>query len=539
MSKNIVVCSDGTGNTAIKGRGTNVFKLFEAVDLNGHKTDPRLTPQVAIYDDGVGTENFKPLKILGGAFGYGLARNVRQLYRELVRIYDPGDQIYLFGFSRGAFTVRTLAGMIHSCGILDIQKIETNDALHEAVDKAYDTYRKRYRTELSKLLRPERPDEVNKEFAEFRMQHSIKPEVKIRFLGVWDTVDAVGSPLHISDFINLTVHRFKFPDPCLNDSVLKACQALSIDDERLSFHPVLWANDPRIKQVWFAGVHSNVGGGYPKQGMSLVALDWMMQQASVNDLRFLPEDRELYREHANVDDKLYNSRSGVGIFYRWLPRDMKKLCEAAKVKPSIHISVLERIAHGTEDYAPGNISTRADVVITSTGDSVLDVALLNRAAAVQKVINASSTDSLLDKVRGQIRLGRLSYVLYVLFVAATVAILAITDAGPNATALEVLKRLIALIGNVVSLQFGAIYENAKPMLVHPMRPAFLGAGFLLSFALARIVDHTLGSNFSQFWHGEQQKLRLALKTVNDRARAHRSHLQTEHQKSFAAPKREA
>src|SRR4029077_18642001 len=87
MAKRIVVCSDGTGNTAIKGRGTNVFKVFEAVDLNGHRLDTSLTPQVAIYDDGVGAEDFKPLKLLGGAFGWGLSRNVKHLYRELARVY--------------------------------------------------------------------------------------------------------------------------------------------------------------------------------------------------------------------------------------------------------------------------------------------------------------------------------------------------------------------------------------------------------------------------------------------------------------------
>ena len=90
MSKNIVICSDGTGNSAIKGRGTNVFKLFEAIDLNGHKTQPELTPQVALYDDGVGTENFKPLKIFAGATGFGLSRNVKQLYKELVPICGGG-----------------------------------------------------------------------------------------------------------------------------------------------------------------------------------------------------------------------------------------------------------------------------------------------------------------------------------------------------------------------------------------------------------------------------------------------------------------
>jgi uncharacterized protein (DUF2235 family) len=110
--KNIVICSDGTGNTAIKGRGTNVFKLFEAIDLNGHRTDPHLVPQLAYYDDGVGTEKHKLVKILTGATGYGLGRNVKDLYKELSRVYDPGDpardeppdRIFLFGFSRGAFT---------------------------------------------------------------------------------------------------------------------------------------------------------------------------------------------------------------------------------------------------------------------------------------------------------------------------------------------------------------------------------------------------------------------------------------------------
>src|SRR5262245_56889357 len=124
MAKNIVICSDGTGNTAILGRGTNVFKLFEAIDLNGHRTDPHLVPQIALYDDGVGTERFKPLKIFAGMTGFGLSRNVKQLYKELVRVYDPGDRLFLFGFSRGAFTVRTLAGLITTCGMVDIAKLD-------------------------------------------------------------------------------------------------------------------------------------------------------------------------------------------------------------------------------------------------------------------------------------------------------------------------------------------------------------------------------------------------------------------------------
>ena len=118
MAKNIVICSDGTGNTTSKGRGTNVFKLFEAVDVHGHRSNPGLTRQVAFYDDGVGTEPWKPVRLLTGALGLGLSRNVKELYADLARAYEPDDQIYLFGFSRGAFTVRTLAGLIAFCGII-------------------------------------------------------------------------------------------------------------------------------------------------------------------------------------------------------------------------------------------------------------------------------------------------------------------------------------------------------------------------------------------------------------------------------------
>ena len=100
MSKNILLCSDGTGHSALKGRATNVFKIYEAIDLNGHKFEKTLQQQVAFYDDGVGTESFKLLKLLGGAFGWGLSRNVRELYTALSKCYEPGDHIFLFGFKK-------------------------------------------------------------------------------------------------------------------------------------------------------------------------------------------------------------------------------------------------------------------------------------------------------------------------------------------------------------------------------------------------------------------------------------------------------
>ncbi len=455
MPKNIIICSDGTGNSAIKDRGTNVFKIFEAIDLNGHRVDPTLDPQVAFYDDGVGTESFLPLKLLGGAFGFGLAKNVRDLYMDLVRVYDPGDadtpadRIYLFGFSRGAFTVRTLAGLIAKCGVLDRSKLPTTDALRSAVRKAYGTYRRSYRTLLGSVLnqilvtlRLRGPDADA--MAGFKQAHGVPGDVRIRFIGVWDTVDAVGGPFHTSDVINAVIHRFKFPDQILSDKVDQAAHALSIDEARAAFGPVLWEAKPNIEQVWFAGVHSNVGGGYPKQGMSLVTLDWMMQKAQQNGLRILADDRKNYWEHGNVDDKLYDSRAGVGVFYRWKPRNMQKLWadQKAGTLPPIHLSVLERIAHGTDGYSPGTLAPAVSVTFTSTDDLKQNEALMVRAEAAKSALDQAfaRSGSDLQKARGTVFIGRIAYYIYVLCCLVTILAASVPpDAGSRRNPWTVLK----------------------------------------------------------------------------------------------------
>src|SRR3954464_3283226 len=203
MPKNIIICADGTGNTTVKGRGTNVFKLFEAVDGNGHRSDPRLTPQVAIYHDGVGTEVYKWVRIVAGATGWGLSRNIKQLYGELARVYEPGDRIYLFGFSRGAFTVRTLAGLITTCGILDVSKPEysTNASFWRAIRAAYQAYRQKYQTRLSRMLHGKLTPDADALRREFSVEIRGFPspaEPVIEFIGVWDTVDAVGLPFRLA-----------------------------------------------------------------------------------------------------------------------------------------------------------------------------------------------------------------------------------------------------------------------------------------------------------------------------------------------------
>lgn len=515
MAKNIVICSDGTGNSAIKGRGTNVFKVFESVDLNGHRTRPELCPQVGIYDDGVGTEDFKPLKIFAGATGYGLSRNVRQLYKELVRMYDPEDRIFLFGFSRGAFTVRTLVGLIAACGILDIRRYSTAGELDRAVQETYRVYRKSYRTELARLFLGEPDTSV---IGRFRADHCHPCEVPIRFVGVWDTVDAVGLPFHLSDFINMVFYRFKFRDHRLTKLVERACHALAVDDERHSFHPLLWREDEgdagRIEQVWFAGAHSNVGGGYPKQGMSLVALEWMLRKAEGAGLRLLAADRALFYDHANVDDKLYDPRSGLGIFYRWKIRDIGEICRRHSVKPAIHLSVLERVAHGTDDYAPGNLPANAEVVITPTDSPDQETSARKRAQAVQAVFRSAYAGeaSLLPRVRTAIIVGLASYYLYV----GTTLFVLVAIASPDGLASllhpwTVLKGAALFVFHLLSLQLGAVAESISHLTMSPGLLGLAVGGFLLAYVLMLYADRRMSAVFSQFWYDVHPQLRRALK----------------------------
>jgi uncharacterized protein (DUF2235 family) len=497
MPKNIIVCSDGTGNTAIKGRGTNVFKLFESLDLVHHRVDPSLTPQVAFYDDGVGTQTFKPLKIFAGMTGFGLSRNVKQLYKEIVRIYDPGDRIFLFGFSRGAFTVRTLAGFIANCGLINAAALSTASELNSAVERAYGIYRQRYRPKLWEMLFG-KPD--TSKTMTFKKTWCHDCEARIKFIGVWDTVDAVGLPFHLADVLNALIYRFKFPDHRLSQSVDHACHALSIDDARHSFTPLLWDESQettnRIEQVWFSGAHSNVGGGYPKQGMSLVALDWMMSAAERAGVRFLEGDRRFYSEHANVDDKLYDPRSGLGVFYRWKPRDLFAICRKANVKPKLHLSVLERVAHGTENYAPGNLPFDESVTATSSPHYSLEL-LEQRARNLEHVLHeVQDSESLLPDVKRAILAATVSYFIYV---AVWMFIL-----------ISLVWALLAALG------------VAAPLMSSVGLLAIALGGFGLAYAMQIFADRTMTRLFSRFWHDVQPQLREALKDARRAVKERRS-----------------
>jgi uncharacterized protein (DUF2235 family) len=370
MAKNIVVLSDGTGNSAAKLWKTNVWRLYQALDLADGK-------QIARYDDGVGTSSFKPVAVLGGALGYGLKRNVIALYCFLCRHYKDGDQIYAFGFSRGAFTIRVLAAMVTSQGLVPWTGSESE--LQRNAKAAYRSYRYGYGT-LNNLilvwpLRKLRDGIValrnalrgHEPYGSVR-ERNAKP--KIHFLGLWDTVDAYGLPLYeMTRAVHLFFWPLAFPNRDLSDRVNRACHALAIDDERTTFHPLLWNEDKepqvgsiqkeKLSQVWFAGMHSNVGGGYPDDAMANVPLKWIMGEAERSGLQFKakPNAAEEIESDENLRGRMYDSRHGTGGYFRYGPRKIEYLCDdridhVFVKRPKIHESVLERIKTGTDGYAP-------------------------------------------------------------------------------------------------------------------------------------------------------------------------------------------
>jgi hypothetical protein len=182
----------------------------------------------------------------------------------------------------------------------------------------------------------------------------------VRFIGLWDTVSAYGMPIaELRPAINWLFWPMNFSDLELSEKVDRACHALSLDDERTTFHPILWdetreMDQKRITQVWFAGVHANVGGGYPEDQLSLVSLDWMMRQAQDNGLLLQDSCIERISHEKSSFGRIYNARAGFGVFYRYSPREIKIPCEPSgrPVMPIIHGSVIARMARGADAYVP-------------------------------------------------------------------------------------------------------------------------------------------------------------------------------------------
>ena len=256
----LIVCFDGTWNTPDSGSNpTNVVKILRAIRDDGG--DAR---QVTFYDKGVGTGGVCD-KVTGGAFGAGLTANMIDGYRFLANNWQSGDEIYIFGFSRGAYTARSLAGFLGLCGM--ISPLYLGWGLQSAID----IYRK---PELS-------PDQ--KQSAIDALNIDRERSARIRCIGVWDTVGALGIPGDLGrNFLSKDMY---FHNVQLSGKVDVALHAVAIDEKRDEFSPTLWVNDTGsvpanqvVEQVWFSGVHSNVGGSYRDAGLSDIALDWMIKR---------------------------------------------------------------------------------------------------------------------------------------------------------------------------------------------------------------------------------------------------------------------
>jgi hypothetical protein len=394
--RNIVLLSDGTGNSSAKLNKTNVWRLYQALELEDGT-------QLAFYDNGVGTSGFKPLRILGGAIGLGLARNVRDLYRSLCQHYrapdenHAGDRIYVFGFSRGAFTARILVDLITSCGILDLTKsvprrgfiasrtsqvpLSTDEGLVRGVELAYKAYRRKYTAPLFARVYRILRDKVFGAVPDthtFRQSYSYASDEPIEAVGVWDTVSAYGLPVEeMTDLIDKLFFKLRFEEHNLNHKVRHAYHALAIDDERQSFRPLLWNENgeespERIQQVWFAGMHSDVGGGYPNGALALHSLNWMInalkrKPGAPDGLVFSDQALERVLHSAATTAPMHDSRSGVGVYYRYKPRIVADLIQDHRQNvyiktPKIHDSVLTRIALDSEGYSPPALPLTYEVI---------------------------------------------------------------------------------------------------------------------------------------------------------------------------------
>lgn len=390
MPKNIALFSDGTGNSSATLFKTNVWRLYQALDLSG-------PDQIAYYDDGVGTSSFKPFAILGGGLGLGLKRNVKQLYAFLSSNYEPGDRIYAFGFSRGAFTIRVLVDLVHDQGLA--KKDGTEAELWRDVNDKWWAYRKRARTRILGKVRTWLFGR------RARSEEATDPGIKFAFLGLWDTVDAYGLPVdELARAWDYCVWPLSMDDRVPLASIEKAFHALSIDDERNTFHPVLWTetgeprnetsarlDDERISQVWFAGMHANVGGGYSDDSLAYVSLRWIMDEADRRKLRFQPGEFAKVRAAVAPNGPIFDSRHGLAGYYRYNPRKIEKLVaddfnEVSIARPKIHESVFERLRSGGDRYAPIVLPAKYAVVKAngSIANTVIESASQSQAREAEQ-----------------------------------------------------------------------------------------------------------------------------------------------------------
>lgn len=360
MAKNLVFCADGTWNgpdvdddddgTPDK---TNVLKAFGRLSgalTPGYKpTDPEQEKaateggtlvQHAKYLHGVGHSHSLIRKLLGGGVGAGIERRIIRGYTYLSRNCAPGDRIYLIGFSRGAYTVRTLAGMVATVGLLNPAKLDLSNK-RKAYRYGVTAWSRYRRTLVNRFTRTQKAYE--------RLGFPVSkagwvPDVPIRAVGVWDTVGALGMPVYRLKS-GRRLEAYRFANHALSPKVQSAFHALSVDERRADFTATLW--DPRdgMEQVWFAGAHADVGGGNPatQSRLSNIALTWMLQKLEGAGMRITDDGAGLPRDAAAKMHEPWNE--GV---WRKLAKADRKIPRA----PRFHASLYERKDILGDAYSP-------------------------------------------------------------------------------------------------------------------------------------------------------------------------------------------
>ncbi|WP_036026242.1 T6SS phospholipase effector Tle1-like catalytic domain-containing protein [Paraburkholderia dilworthii] len=357
MGRQLVVCLDGTGNR-FSYRPTNIVRIFRSLSTRPEEL-------LSYYDQGVGTFGRRetlfewqklPSRVCGLAFGWGVKRNVEGAYRFLAQNWAPDDEVFAFGFSRGAYAVRALAALIHAVGLLPAHEVHLFDYA------------------WAMLLARDGP-EHNPDFElQARFKSTFSRTIRIHFLGLYDTVKSVG---WIYDPVVI-------PYTADNPAVRFVRHAVSIDERRCFFRQHLWHARPSsrtdVEEVWFAGVHSDIGGGYPPEQAQLALLchRWMLGEAlsaglRVDRARCWKYMRPAIHHAWNPCAEMHNSMTTAWKLAEWLPRlvwddaTAKRSLKVGTVPPFgtarcrtmptgalVHRSVEERIA-GRSDYKPENL----------------------------------------------------------------------------------------------------------------------------------------------------------------------------------------
>lgn len=336
--KRIVVCCDGTWSQPTQDIPTNVVKTARAV----LPTDPSGTAQVVFYDAGVGTEGRLLTRLSGGVFGEGLKKNIGDAYRFLIHNYEEGDEIYLFGFSRGAYTARSTVGLVRNAGIL--RKLHA-----DRFDDALALYQRRDAP----------PDSYDAQ----RFKECYSREVaRIEFLGVWDTVGPLGIPwrsglLAFLPFLAVPIwprEDLDFHDVQLSGTVAHGYHALAIDETRKPFEPSIWSAPKEgqvIEQEWFAGVHADIGGGSEDRGLSDGAFAWRVAKAHACGLVF---DEDYMSKWVNPDPLGTLHGNGLWDSVGFL-NEARAIGHHSPASEAVHESAHTRLGSDAVEYGPQNL----------------------------------------------------------------------------------------------------------------------------------------------------------------------------------------